>query len=190
MLSTYYRRSAALLVVFAIMLLPSLANASGISNPGEGKTVSFNLAWVPGGGVGFIVRGTVNHSSIHGGAWFGERTNGVLGFGVTADHDMGDAELNGELGMSVVFKRHDVFGRNFVPYWRLGAAYTGAGDGYRYGLGVTHYGFALNRGLEGEAMLDFEIGRDGRKEPAVVIQDEGMTQIDPPNLCEDEECPR
>lgn len=189
MLSIHLKNAAALLVVFAIMLLPLPANAFGISNPGEGKTVSFNLAWVPGGGIGFIVRGTVDHASIHGGSWFGNRTNGVLGFGVVADHDMGDAEINGELGMSVVFKKHEVFGRNFVPYWRLGTAVTGLRNDNRVGIGISHYGFVFNRGLQGEAMVDIEFGRDGRKEP-VIVPSVGMTQVDPPNLCEDEECPR
>lgn len=190
MLSTYLKNIAASLVVLAIILMPSMANAGGInfSNPDDGDTISLNFIITPDAGLGIIVRATRDHASVHGGFWVGDRTNGVLGLGVTSDYDSGDWEVNGEIGMSVVFKRHETFNSNLVPYFRLGAAYLNADN--RYGLGVSHYGFAYNNGLEGEYVIDFEIGKDGtRKESMVMQSDEGMTQIDPPTLqCEDEVC--
>jgi len=174
------------LSLFAYSGTVAFAESSGgislphFSAPGEGRTISTNLVWAPEAGFGLIVRATNDHKSVHGGFWFGKKTNGVLGVGITSDYDEGDWEVNGEIGYSVVFKKREDFAHNLVPYFRLGAAYLNGES--RLGMGVSGYGFALNGGLRGQGVVDIEFGKEGLKEDPVVITDDGMTQIDPPCL--------
>ena len=185
MLLTHLKNVAAMLIVLAIMLVPSMASAYGLntslSQPNEGRTITASVVWAPDAGIGFMVRYSKDNAAIHGGAWFGDKTNGVLGIGVTADYDPGpDFEVNGEIGYSVVFKKREDFARNAVPYFRLGAAYLD--DDRRYEVGGSYYGFALNEGLDGQPTIDFGYGKEGKKDDAPVTA--GMTEVDPP----EEEC--
>jgi len=142
---------------------------------------------------GFAVRARDKHVEGHVGAWFGEgRNNGVIGLGYVVEGEEGDFNASTTWGGAVVFKKNNNYTRNAVTFTRWAFGYQPAGTGGgndSYEVSISRYGLIgdmnMNDTSNGDTFAGFGYRHLETNATSVVVSDDGMTQIDPPNECEE-----